>query len=292
MFCPKCGLENPPDANYCTGCGAALSEKGVTNPGVGFLFGRGGRTFRRNFTDLFLAVVVYLALNIPVGVVLGLVVRFTVGSVLIFEAESFPANFSALSWEFQITNGVFSIVYYLPLMFGLFFIFLTAVRGEKVRLGNIFAAFRNYRQVLIVTAAYVIVTGGISFLLNLLTGHVPALGVFLSVVWAIFLIVIICRLAFVPFLLVDRPLKALEAVKTSWRMTRGHEWKVFVIGLLAALMFATLAVISLLISLIFIIFPVALLVGLTIGAIGAIFLSMWLIATYASLYNAVSASSG
>jgi hypothetical protein len=292
MFCPKCGLENPPDANYCTGCGAALSAGVALIPGIGFLFGRGGRTFRRNFTDLFLAVVVYLALNIPVGVVLGLVVRFTVGSVLIFEAESFPANFSALSWEFQITNGVFSIVYYLPLMFGLFFIFLTAVRGEKVRLGNIFAAFRNYRQVLIVTAAYVIVTGGISFLLNLLTGHVPALGVFLSVVWAIFLIVIICRLAFVPFLLVDRPLKALEAVKTSWRMTRGHEWKVFVIGLLAALMFATLAVISLLISLIFIIFPVALLVGLTIGAIGAIFLSMWLIATYASLYNAVSASSG
>jgi uncharacterized membrane protein len=292
MFCPKCGLENPPDANFCTGCGAALSEKGVTTPGVGSLFGRGGRTFRRNFTDLFLAVVVYLALNIPVGIVFSLIVHLTAGSVLIFEAESFPLNFNALSWEFQITNGVFSIVYSIPLMFGLFFIFLTAVRREKVRLGNIFAGFKNYSQVLLVTAIYVIATGIISYLLNLLTQHVPALGVFLSVVWAIFLIVIICKLSFVPFLLVDRPLKALEAVKTSWHMTRGHEWKVFVIGLLAALMFAALAVISLLISLIFIVFPVALLVGLTVGAIGAIFLSMWLIAAYASLYHAVSASSG
>jgi hypothetical protein len=288
MFCPNCGLENSPDAKYCTGCGAALSARVALVPGVGSLFGRGGRTFRRNFTDLFLAVVVYLALNIPVGIVLGLIVHFTAGSVLIFEAESFPANFSALSWEFQITNGVFCIVYYLPLMFGLFLIFLTAVRGEKVRLDNIFTAFRNYRQILIVTAVYVIATGIISYLLNLLTQHVPALGVFLSVVWAVFYIVLVCKLAFVPFLLVDRPLKALDAVKTSWYMTRGHEWKVFVIGLLAALMFAALAVISLLISLIFIVFPVALLVGLTIGVIGAIFLSMWLIATYASLYDAVN----
>jgi hypothetical protein len=292
MFCPKCGLENPPDANYCTGCGAALSAGVALIPGIGFLFGRGGRTFRRNFTDLFLAVVVYLALNIPVGIVLGLIVHFTAENVLIFEAESFPLDFNALSWEFQITNGIFSIVYSIPLLFGLFLIFLTAVRGEKVKLGNIFAAFRNYRQVLIVTAVYVIVTVGVSYLLNLLTQRVPALGVFFSVVWAVFLIVIICRLAFVPFLLVDRRLKALDAVRTSWRMTRGHEWKVFVIGLLAALMFAALAVISLLISLIFIVFPVALLIGLTIGAIGTIFLSMWLIATYASLYDAVSASSG
>jgi hypothetical protein len=288
MFCPKCGLENPPDANYCTGCGAALSEKGVTTPGVGSLFGRGGRTFRRNFTDLFLAVIVYLALNIPVGIVLGLIVRFTAGNVLIFEAESFPLNFNALSWEFQISNGIFSIVYSVPLLFGLFLIFLAAVRGEKVRLGNIFAAFRNYRQVLIVTAVYVIVTGGVSALLNLLTGHIPALGVFLSVVWAIFFIVLVCKLAFVPFLLVGRPLKALDAIRINWRMTRGHEWKVFVIGLLAVLMFAALAVVSLLISLVFIIFPVALLVGLTIGVIGAIFLSIWLIATYASLYDAVN----
>jgi hypothetical protein len=196
-----------------------------------------------------------------------------------------------LSWEFQVSNGAFSIVYYLPLLFGLFFIYLAAVRSEKIRLGNIFAAFQNYLCVLRVTAVYVVVTNGVSFLLSLLTGHLPALGVFLSLVWAIFLIVIICKLAFVPLLLVDRRLKALDAVRTSWTMTRGHEWKIFFIGLLGALMFAAVAIISLLISLIFIILPVALLIGLTVGVLGAIFLSMWLIATYASLYHAISALS-
>jgi hypothetical protein len=289
MFCPRCGLENPSQANYCTGCGAALSEKGVITPGVGAYFGRGWRNLRRNFADLFLAVIVYLVLNIPVGVILGFIVYFTAEGAFIFETESFPVNLEGLSWEFQVSNSAFSVVYYLPLLFGLFFIFLAAVRGEKVRLVNIFTVFQDYPQIILVTAVYVVVTGGVSSLLGLLTGHLPALGVFLSLVWAIFLIVIICKLAFVPLLLVDRRMKALDAVRTSWTMSRGHEWKVFVIGLLAALMFAALAVISLLISLIFIVFPVALLIGLTVGVIGAIFLSMWLIATYASLYHAVSA---
>lgn len=288
MFCPRCGLENPTDANYCTKCGAALSAGVALVPGAGASFGRGWRTLRKDFADLFLAVIVYLALNIPVGVILGFIVYFTAEGAFIFEAESFPAHLEALSWEFQVSNGAFSIVYYLPLLFGLFFIFLAAVRGEKIRLGNIFAVFQNYSCVLRVTAVYVIVTGGVSFLLGILTGHVPALGVFLSLVWAIFLIVVICKLAFVPLLLVDRRMKALNAVRTSWTMTRGHEWKVFVIGLLGALMFAGIAIISLLISLIFIILPVALLVGLTIGVLGTIFLLMWLCATYASLYHAVS----
>jgi hypothetical protein len=288
MFCPRCGLENTPDANYCTKCGAALSAGVALVPGIGASFGRGWRTLRKDFADLFLAVIIYLALNIPVGVILGIIFYFTAEGAFIFEAESFPTNLEALSWEFQVSNCAFSIVYYLPLLFGLLFIYLTAVRSEKLRLGNIFAAFQNYPCVLRVTAVYVVVTNGVSFLLSLLTGHLPALGVFFSLVWAIFLIIIICKLAFVPLLLVDRRLKALDAVRTSWTMTRGHEWKIFFIGLLGALMFTGIAIISLLISLIFIVFPVALIIGLTIGVLGFIFLTMWLIATYASLYHAVS----
>jgi hypothetical protein len=291
MFCPRCGRENPPQAKYCTECGAALSDKEMITPGVGAYFGRGWRTLRRNFADLFLAVIVFLALNIPVGVILGFIVYFTAEGAFIFETESFPVNLEALSWEFQISNGVFSIVYYIPLLFGLFFICLAAVRGEKVRLGNIFAAFQNYSQVLRVTVVFVVVTGGVSFLLDLLTAHLPALGVSLSVVWAVFYIVLVCKLAFVPLLLVDRRMKAIDAVRTSWTMSRGHEWKVFFIGLLGALIFAGIAVISLLISLIFIVFPTALIIGLTVGALGTIFLLMWLIATYVSLYHAVGALS-
>jgi hypothetical protein len=290
MFCPDCGAENPPQANFCVRCGSALSAAAVA-PGVGSSFGHGFRTLRKSFADLFLATLLFLALNVPIAVVLGLIVFYTAGGDFIFEVESFPAALEALSWEYRLAGGVFSIFYCLPLLFGLSLVFLSAVRGEKIKFSNVFTAFSNYPQVLLVTAVYIVVTGVVSFLLGLLTAHIPALGTLLSAVWAIFYIVLICKLAFVPFLLVDRRLNATDAVKTSWRLTRGHEWKVFAVGLLAALMFAAVAAVALLISLVFIVLPAALLVGLTIGVLGYIFLAMWVLSAYASLYHAVGSFS-
>ena len=290
MLCPDCGAENPPGANFCVRCGSALSAAAVS-PGVGTAFGSGWRTFRKNFADLFLAFIIFLALNVPVAVILGLVYYYTSDGALIFEAESFPAAFEAMSWEYRLAGGVFGIFYCLPLLLGLSLVFLSAVRGEKIKPVNLFAAFRNYRQVLVLTPLFVVVPGGVSALLRLLTMHVPALGVLLSVVWSVFCILLFCKLAFVPFLLVDRPLGAADALRSSWRMTRGHEWRVFAIGLLAALMFTALAAVALLVSLVFILLPAALYVGLVIGVIGYIFLLMWVLSAYASLYHAVSSLS-
>jgi len=287
MFCPDCGWENPPGANYCVKCGSTLSATALS-PGVRSSFGNGFRALRKNFADLFLAAVIFLALNLPIAVILGLIAFYTTDGGFIFEVESFPAAVEALSWEYRLAGGVFSIFYCLPLLFSLSFILLLAVRGEKLKLADIFAAFRNYRQVLPLTAVFVVAPGGVSFLLGLLTVHVPALGTLLSVAWAVFYFVLICKLAFVPLLLLDRRLKPADALRTSWRMTRGHEWQVFSIGLLSVLMFAAVAVIAGLISLVFIILPPALLVGLTVGVLGGVFLTMWVLSTYASLYHAVS----
>ena len=74
-------------------------------------------------------------------------------------------------------------------------------------------------------------------------------------------------------------------------MTRGHEWQVFAIALLAALMFVAIAVIALLITLVFILLPAALYVGLVIGILGYIFLSMWVLSAFTSLYHSVSSLS-
>ena len=286
MFCPACGWENPSGANYCVKCGATLSAAALS-PGVGSSFRHGWRTLRQSFADLSLATVLLLALNIPVAVILGLIAFYTANGGLVFEAESFPAAFEALSWEYRLAGGVFGIFYCLPLLLGLSSIFLAAVRGEKIKLGNIFVAFRNYRQVLPLTAVFVIVPGGVSYLLGLLTEHVPALGVLLSLVWSIFCIVLFCKLAFVPFLMVDRALKAVDAVRSSWRMARGQEWRVVAIGFLAALMFTAVAAVALMVSLVFILLPAALYVGLVIGVLGYIFLTMWVLSAYASLYHTV-----
>jgi hypothetical protein len=176
-------------------------------------------------------------------------------------------------------------------LIGLSFVFLQAVRGEKIEFARIFAAFKNYRNIIPLTAVYVIVPGGVSYLLGLLTVHVPALGVLLSLAWSIFCIVLFCKLAFVPFLLLDRPMEPLNTLRTSWRLTRGHEWRVFFIGLLSVLMFTAVALVALVISLVYVLLPAALYVGLVIGVLGYIFLSMWVLSAYASLYHAVSSFS-
>jgi hypothetical protein len=240
---------------------------------------------RQRFADLFLAVVVYLVLVVPVVVVLGLVLYYTTPGPFIWDTEHV---FAELSWQFHLANSIINIVYYTPLVFGLFFVFLAAVRGEKIQLGNIFASFKNYRAILMAGVVFVIVADVVPFLLSLLTAHLPLPGAVLSVVWFIFYILLICKLVFVPLLLLDRRMKFSDALGESWKMTRGHEWQVFAIGLLFALMIAAVGALALLISLIFIVLPVALFIGLIIGVIGFIFLFIWLLATYASLYHAVS----
>jgi hypothetical protein len=289
MICPKCGQENPPGALYCMRCGAALSPAVGSAPGVGASFRQGWRTLRQRFADLFIAVIVYLALVIPVAVILGLIIYYTTPGHFIWDTEHV---FAQLSWQFRLANDVIDIAYYVPIAFSLFFVFMAAVRREKIKYGDIFAAFKNYREILLAGVIFVVFWDVVPYLLSLLTGHLPALGAFLSVVWFIFCIILICKLVFVPLLLLDRHIRFTEALRASWKLTRGHEWQVFAIGLLFVLMFVVVGLIAFLISLVFVVLPVFLFIGLVIGVIGFIFLSVWLLATFASLYQAVSVSSG
>jgi membrane-anchored glycerophosphoryl diester phosphodiesterase (GDPDase) len=44
-----------------------------------------------------------------------------------------------------------------------------------------------------------------------------------------------CRLAFVNYLIIDEKMEALQALKTSWAMTKGHGWTIWWMALLAIL---------------------------------------------------------
>ena len=81
-------------------------------------------------------------------------------------------------------------------------------------------------------------------------------------------IVFACKLSFVPYLIVDRKMDAVTAIKTSWRMTHGHVWKIFGMGILA--------------------FFVSLL-GLILVGVGLILSIMWIRLSFASFYHAVAA---
>ena len=149
--------------------------------------------------------------------------------------------------------GVLGFIYLILIVnlidYGVLFAFLKAVRSDKPEIKDMFEAFRNYWN---------------AVLANILVGAIVIIGLVLLIIPGI---IFACKLAFTPYLVVDRKMGVIEAVKESWSMTNGHAWNVFLIGLLAV--------------------PISIagLICLVVGIIPAI---MWITAASASLYHAVS----
>ena len=97
----------------------------------------------------------------------------------------------------------------------------------------------------------------------LLVGAIVIMGFILLIVPGI---VFSIRLAFVPYLVMDKRLEPVAAVEKSWNMTRGHGWALFRMGLLAIPIFC---------------------VGLLLLGVGAFFAVIWIYAAIASMYHAV-----
>jgi hypothetical protein len=267
--CSKCGWENPLGASFCSQCGTPLAAPALT-PGVGNAYSNGWHQLWKNFWELLLAGIIFLALTVPVGIIITLIFVFANRNAFLDNTlGAFGGFWAPFMWGLQLPFFLFYIVYYLPVVFGLYFVYMTAARGDRVELGNIFAAFRNYGNVILIAILYIVVLGGISLLLELLARHHPVLGTLFNVIWWIFCVFIACKLAFVPYLLLDRRMKAVDSLKTSWEMTSGHAWKVFLIGLLAIPIFIA---------------------GFICLIVGTIISAMWVCMAIGSLYYAVSTS--
>lgn len=129
--------------------------------------------------------------------------------------------------------------------------FVQAIRDQKLDYGNLFAGFKNFLDV--VRA-------------NLLSGVLVLFGIVLLIVPGIW---IACRLAFVSYLVMDQGMGPVEAVKESWRMTDGHAWKIFVLGIVS--------------------FFIAL-IGLICLIVGIFPALIWIKAAFASMYELVRLS--
>ena len=79
-------------------------------------------------------------------------------------------------------------------------------------------------------------------------------------------IIIGCRLAFTAYLVVDRDLDPINAAEESWRLTRGHGWTIFLMGLVAFFIY---------------------LAGIICFFIGVFVSDMWIKSSYATLYQSV-----
>jgi uncharacterized membrane protein len=129
--------------------------------------------------------------------------------------ESFRGSIHVPGW-YAFLAALYGVFVATPLSMGFAWVVLHAARGEEVRVRDLFSAFeRNYGNAVVggLLAALIVIGG---MVLLVVPGFIFA-----------------CRLAFVPFLIVDQRMGGTEAIRTSWRMTKGHGWTIFGMGLLA-----------------------------------------------------------
>ncbi|MCL4354229.1 DUF975 family protein [Patescibacteria group bacterium] len=68
---------------------------------------------------------------------------------------------------------------------------------------------------------------------SFLTGIIVFLGFILLIIPGIYLAI---RLQFSTYLIVDKKMGIMDSIKTSWRITKGHTWNLFLFGLLLLLL--------------------------------------------------------
>lgn len=115
--------------------------------------------------------------------------------------------------------GVLSFLLSAPLALGISAFFLNLVRGNEVRIEQLFDGFKHYVPALILTILMTLAIGiGLVFLI--IPGIIMALGLSMSY-----------------FIMVDNPeMDAVTSMKASWEMMKGHKADYFVYCVLSILL--------------------------------------------------------
>ena len=212
--------------------GNVVQNSVVLAPGVGSSYGNGWGKLWKYFLELFLIFIIYAIVSSPS-----------------WSLEQTADGVNAGDVFLSIIFLAYGLLLIGPIGYGVAFAYLKAARGDKLEIKDMFEAFKNYWN---------------AVLANVLVGAIVVVGLVLLIIPGI---IFACKLAFTPYLVVDRKMEVTEAVRESWRMTDGHAWTVFLIGLLAI--------------------PIAIAGAICFG-VGIIVAFMWISLALASLYHAVS----
>ena len=141
-----------------------------------------------------------------------------------------------------------------PIGYGANWVFLKAVRGERVEIKDMFSVFqRNYWNAVVANVVVAVIVG-MGFVMLIVPG-----------------IIFACRLVFVPYLVVDKQMDVMEALRVSWNMTRGYGGQIFLMGLMA--FFIAIG-------------------GLILFFVGIFISIMWIKTSFAAMYYAVEQKDG
>lgn len=203
-------------------------------PTAGESYSLGWRRMFEYFLYAFLVVAFIGIINTPVG--------------WTYEIEHihFPLMFNFFS--------IFTIAYFFflvaPLKYGAKKVLLRIIRKEQVDLNELFYGFKDYINIV---------------LANLLMMAIIGIGMVFFLIPGI---IFACRLAFVPYLVVDKKLDAVKAVEESWRISKGHGWTIFLMALMVV--------------------PIGI-AGLLVLGVGVIFSIIWINLAFTAIYAIVMA---
>lgn len=207
-------------------------DDNTLSPEVGSCYAHGWRIMWKYFLELLLILIVSILISIPSG---GL--------------SSGDEMRNIFSFYIFMVSLIYMILFEWPVEMGIAYAFLKAVRSEKLQVTDIFKVFQNYLN---------------AVLASLLVTFIIVIGCFLLIIPGI---IFACKLAFVPYLIVEHKLDAIEAIKKSWDMTTGHAFTIFLIGFTA--IFIALA-------------------GLIAFVVGIFLAIIWIRLAMAALYYSVS----
>lgn len=155
---------------------------------------------------------------------------------------------------FNITFSILEfiqVVYYFAIAsvysYGVIHVFTKVARKKNFVFEETFFGFKTYLRAILSKLLVVLIIG---------------LGFVLFIVPGLFLA---CRLAFVPYLIMDKKHGVLDSLKLSFHMTKGYFWTILGMGIL---------------SFVFII------LGLVLFGFGILISLVWINAAFAVLYNA------
>ena len=209
----------------------------VSDTSTGDNYSKGWKLIFTTFIELLVVTLVYAVIQIPTN---GFQIKPDH-----FEWFMVPIVMLAIGYGIFIAG---------PIGYSTKWVFLKAVRREKIEVKDMFAVFeRNYWNAVIA---------------GLVTTIIIVIGFFMLIVPGI---IFACRLAFVPYLVIDQKMEAMEALKASWAMTKGHGWTIFAMALLAFLI---------------------VIAGLIVLIFGVLISAMWITAAFAILYHSVYLKQG
>jgi uncharacterized membrane protein len=230
-------------------------------PGYSNSFGTGWRVMTDNFLRLFLVIIILAIITAPMR---GFNFKFDASDLDhfrnwgFFSGEGFSHSIRELfaigslgmfAAFFGMLGLLYSFLVAPVFTYGGKMIFLQAVRRTKPDFEYLVRGFmENYLHIV---------------LANLLVVALVVLGFFALLVPGI---IIACRLSFVSYIVMDKKLDPIEAVELSWKLTKGHGWQIFFMGLT---------------SFFIIIFGLILLI---VGIFPAL---MWIGSSFATLYESV-----